>query len=86
MLSRSRLTSPWLTLVGQRCLVSTAPDSLNSWRNPAVVLHGAGDLRFEDLPMADEVAPNHVRVQMRAVGICGSDVHFLKNVRTTHVL
>ncbi len=42
------------------------------------MLHGAGDLRFEDLPMADEVAPNHVRVQMRAVG---SDVHFLKNVR-----
>ena len=45
------------------------------------MLHGAGDLRFEDLPMADEVAPNHVRVQMRAVGICGSDVHFFKNVR-----
>ncbi len=45
------------------------------------MLHGAGDLRFEDLPMAGEVAPNHVRVQMRAVGICGSDVHFLKNVR-----
>ena len=44
------------------------------------MLHGAGDLRFEDLPMADEVAPNHVRVQMRAVGICGSDVHFFKNV------
>ena len=45
------------------------------------MLHGAGDLRFENLPMAVEVAPNHVRVQMRAVGICGSDVHFLKNVR-----
>ncbi|DBA81685.1 TPA: hypothetical protein ACH3X1_007430 [Trebouxia sp. C0004] len=81
LLSRSRLTSPLMALVGQRCLVSTAPDSLNSWHNPAAMLHGAGDLRFENLPTADVVAPNNVRVQMRAVGICGSDVHFLKNGR-----
>ncbi|DBB16215.1 TPA: hypothetical protein ACH3X3_014542 [Trebouxia sp. C0006] len=81
MLSRSRLTSPWLLLVGQRCLISTAPDFITSLCDPAAMLHGAGDLRFEDLPMADEVAPNHVRVQMRAVGICGSDVHFFKNGR-----
>ncbi|KAL0019134.1 hypothetical protein WJX79_006351 [Trebouxia sp. C0005] len=31
--------------------------------------------------MADEVAPIHVRLQMRAVAICGSDERLLKNGR-----
>ena len=70
-------------MTGRRYL-SSAPalaDAVAKWRNPAAMLYGAKDLRFEELPMADEVAPGDVRVQMKAVGICGSDVHFLKNVR-----
>ena len=49
-------------------------------RNPAAVLYGPNDLRFEEHDLAEEIAPGHVRVQMRAVGICGSDVHFYKKV------
>jgi len=52
----------------------------DSWRNPAAVLHGIDDIRFEDMPLPDKVADGHVRVQMRAVGICGSDVHYYKKV------
>lgn len=55
-------------------------DVPDSWRNPAAVLHGIDDIRFQDMPLPDEVADGHVRVQMRAVGICGSDVHYYKKV------
>ncbi len=54
-----------------------AADILDSWRNPAAVLHGAN---LEDMPLPDQVAEGLVRVQMRGVGICGSDVHFMKLV------
>ncbi|MDE7268929.1 MAG: alcohol dehydrogenase catalytic domain-containing protein, partial [Acetatifactor sp.] len=39
----------------------------------AYVLHGIGDLRYEDveLPALEEKT---VLVQVRAVGICGSDI------------
>ena len=43
--------------------------------NYGAVLHGAGDLRVEELPMP-EPGPQQVLVAMRAVGICGSDVHY----------
>ncbi|DBA87810.1 TPA: hypothetical protein ACH3X1_004809 [Trebouxia sp. C0004] len=56
----------------------------NSWRNPAAVLHGIDDIRFEDVSLPDKVADGHVRVQMRAVGICGSDVHYYKKGRVGH--
>lgn len=62
---------------------SSAPalaDIPDTWRNPAAVLHGIDDIRFEDMPLPDQVADGHVRVQMRAVGICGSDVHYYKKV------
>ena len=62
---------------------SSAPalqDVVDSWRNPAAVLHGIDDLRFEDLPLPHQVSGHYVRVQMRSVGICGSDVHFVKQV------
>ena len=57
-----------------------AAEISDSWRNPAAVLHGIDDIRFEDMPLPDKVADGHVRVQMRAVGICGSDVHYYKKV------
>ncbi|KAL0038110.1 hypothetical protein WJX79_003238 [Trebouxia sp. C0005] len=61
-----------------------AADILDSWRNPAAMLHGASDLRLEDTPLPDQVAQGLVRVQMRSVGICGSDVHFMKHIRLGH--
>jgi L-idonate 5-dehydrogenase len=45
---------------------------------PAIVVHGAGDLRIEELanlaPGAGEVA-----VRVRFGGICGSDLHYLRH-------
>lgn len=58
-----------------------AADYPSHWRNPAAVLHGIDDLRFEDVPLPDKVADGHVRVAVRALGICGSDVHYYKKVR-----
>ena len=59
---------------------SAGAETPDSWQNPAAVLHGIDDIRFQDMPLPDEVADGHVRVQMRAVGICGSDVHYYKKV------
>ena len=60
---------------------AAAADYPSHWRNPAAVLHGIDDLRFEDVPLPDKVADGHVRVAVRALGICGSDVHYYKKVR-----
>lgn len=68
---------------------SSAPalvDVVDSWRNPAAVLHGINDLRFEDTPLPQQLSGHGVRVQMRSVGICGSDVHLLKQVPVLHHL
>ena len=83
------MMTPWLALAGRQTLSSTSlhasalanVDCIDKWHNPAAVLYGANDLRFEEFPMPDEVAPSDVQVQMKAVGICGTDVHFLKHVR-----
>ena len=48
--------------------------------NPAAILYGANDLRYEHHHMPAAIPAGHVRVLMRAVGICGSDVHFYKQV------
>uniref|UniRef100_A0A1D2A890 Enoyl reductase (ER) domain-containing protein n=1 Tax=Auxenochlorella protothecoides TaxID=3075 RepID=A0A1D2A890_AUXPR len=52
--------------------------------NHAVVLHGKDDLRYEEWPLSDEIGPGQVRIQIKAVGICGSDVHFWKHGRIAH--
>lgn len=39
----------------------------------ALVLHGNEDLRYEEYP-TPEVKPGYVKVQVKATGICGSDV------------
>ena len=46
----------------------------------ALVLHGIRDLRVEDWP-EPEPGPGQVKVGVRAVGICGSDVHYYKHGR-----
>ena len=41
----------------------------------SAVLYGKQDIRIEDVPMPN-VGKNDVLIQIKAVGICGSDVHF----------
>ncbi|MDR6953469.1 (R,R)-butanediol dehydrogenase/meso-butanediol dehydrogenase/diacetyl reductase [Ancylobacter sp. 3268] len=45
----------------------------------AVRLHGAGDLRVEEVPAPGSPEPGWVRLKVTAAGICGSDLH---NFRT----
>jgi D-xylulose reductase len=49
----------------------------------AVVLEGIGDISLRDIevPGAPEPADNEVRIAVKAVGICGSDVHYYKHGR-----
>jgi L-iditol 2-dehydrogenase/L-idonate 5-dehydrogenase len=42
---------------------------------PAVVAHGKGDLRIEDLPLT-RPAPDEAIVEIAYGGICGSDLHY----------
>ncbi|CAM9437374.1 unnamed protein product [Ectocarpus sp. 12 AP-2014] len=51
--------------------------------NMAAWLHGVDDLRVEPHPTEVDkpLGPNDVRVRVGAVGICGSDVHYLKHMR-----
>jgi L-iditol 2-dehydrogenase len=48
--------------------------------NRAAVLHSAGDLRVEDRPMP-EPGPREVLVEVAAVGVCGSDIHYYEHGR-----
>jgi len=49
-------------------------------RNRAAVLHGVGDLRIEEVPVP-EPGSKEVLVEVRAVGVCGSDVHYYDHGR-----
>lgn len=44
----------------------------------ALVIHAARDLRVEDLP-TETPGPAQLRVQLRAGGICGSDLHYYQH-------
>jgi L-idonate 5-dehydrogenase len=44
----------------------------------ALVVHGAGDLRFDDLP-APTAEPGQVLVRNTHGGICGSDLHYYRH-------
>jgi L-iditol 2-dehydrogenase len=48
--------------------------------NPAAVLHGIRDIRIEDQP-EPQAGPGQVVVEVGAVGICGSDVHYYEHGR-----
>jgi L-iditol 2-dehydrogenase len=48
--------------------------------NLAAVLYGVGDLRIEQRPVP-EPGPDEVLVEIRSVGICGSDVHYYQHGR-----
>ena len=51
-----------------------------SEQNVAAVLHGVEDLRIESVP-EPEPGPGEVLVEIRSVGICGSDVHYFEHGR-----
>ena len=44
----------------------------------AAVLHEVGDVRIENVEMAEIKEDNDVSIRIRKVGICGSDVHFYR--------
>ncbi len=48
--------------------------------NRAAVLHSAGELRVEDLPRPVP-GPREVLVEVRSVGVCGSDIHYYEHGR-----
>lgn len=47
----------------------------------ALVLHGIRDLRVDDVPEPPPPGPGQVKVRIRAVGLCGSDVHYYTHGR-----
>lgn len=49
--------------------------------NYAAVLHGINDMRYEEFPLASTLKEGTVRIEVKAVGICGSDVHYWKRGR-----
>ena len=51
----------------------------------ALILHGVRDLRLGDIP-EPRPGPRQVKVRIRAVGICGSDVHYYKHGRIGEVV
>ena len=42
----------------------------------ALVLERKGELNLRDFPISENLGPSDVRIRMRTVGICGSDVHY----------
>jgi hypothetical protein len=90
MMLRQRLSS-----LGQRALLGArqfaavpaiAPDTPvpdAAWTNSAAVLHGVNDMRFENFPLPDRVPAGNVRIEIKAVGICGSDVHYWRKVSSS---
>ena len=46
----------------------------------AAVLHGKNDLRFETAPSLGSLKAGMVRVAVKAMSVCGSDVHLIAKV------
>jgi D-xylulose reductase len=45
----------------------------------ALVLHEVNKLSIDDIDIKEEMGPEDVKIAMKAVGICGSDIHYYKN-------
>jgi L-iditol 2-dehydrogenase len=58
----------------------SAPQMTVAARNRAAVLHAPFDVRIEERPMP-ELGHEDVLVEVRAVGVCGSDVHYYEHGR-----
>ena len=48
----------------------------------AYVLHGINDLRLEERPKP-QLGPSDVLVNVKRVGICGSDIHYYLHCAAT---
>ena len=44
-------------------------------QNRAAIMYGTHDIRLEERPVP-EPGPKEILVEIRAVGVCGSDVHY----------
>lgn len=64
-------------------LRANAMPHIDGIENKAVVLHGAGDMRVEKIPIP-AIPPGHLLISMRSVGICGSVS--IKSHFTHHIL
>ena len=49
-------------------------------RSLAAVMHGTRDIRIEERAVP-EPGPHEVLVEIKAVGVCGSDVHYYEEGR-----
>ncbi len=47
----------------------------------SLVVEKQGVLAFKDMPLQGEMTPDSVRIQIKTVGICGSDVHYYTHGR-----
>src|SRR5947209_12498515 len=57
-----------------------------SMRNQAAVLYAPHDVRMEERPLP-QLGPKDVLVEVKAVGVCGSDVHYFEHGRIgSHVV
>ena len=61
-------------------MTTTAPASSTARTNRSAVLRGERDVVVEDRPVPDP-GPGEVLVEVGAVGICGSDVHYYEHGR-----
>lgn len=59
---------------------SHGADGGGSEENMAAWLLGLNTLKIQPFPLPS-LGPHDVRIRMKAVGICGSDVHYLKTLR-----
>ena len=57
------------------CDMMEGPPQRRERSNYAAMLQGPDDLRFEQAPVLGLLEPDHVRIEIKAVGICGTDVH-----------
>src|SRR5215218_5866035 len=49
-------------------------------QNRAAIMYGTHDIRLEEVPVP-EPGPKEVLVEIEAVGVCGSDVHYYEEGR-----
>lgn len=47
----------------------------------ALVLHGPGEISIDDINIDEQLGDKDVRIEIKTVGICGSDIHYYKHGR-----
>ena len=50
----------------------------------ALVLERQHELAIRDFPLDEQLGPQDVRIELRTVGVCGSDVHYYEHGRIGH--